>query len=247
MTTQKKLSLDSEFESKPTTFVLNSKSVDDKYFTPSEVETHNSNDDLWLSWLGSVYNLTPLAEAYRGNPLMVPILKNAGKDISHWFDPKTQSIKMHIHPLTGVLCSYTPEGRFLHIPPPLPRADAHEYKNIENNSTFTPWWLDSSYRIGRLSQKTRKVKIINTLTRDEHVIEVCSEEKLSAIQERYLSYNSHAKGYMWKRLCSLLDMSLTLEQNGIKSESEQFDTLGLDEDQWLPALHLYFSDDLTVA
>ena len=39
---------------------------------------------------------------------------------------------------------------------------------------------------------------------------------MSAIQERYLAFNSHAKGYMWKRCGQLLDMSLTLQENGIK-------------------------------
>lgn len=55
-----------------------------------------------------------------------------------------------------------------------------------------------------------------------------------------MAYNSHAKGYMWKRLGTLLDMALTLEQNGIKDESATFETLGIDEDQWLPVIHLYF-------
>ena len=88
---------------------------------------------------------------------------------------------------------------------------------------------------------------------------VCSEESLSAIQERYLESNEHAKGYMWKRLGGLLDMNLTLQENGVKDEEEMFDKLGMNSDQWLPVIHLYFryslslkfsliiSDDLTVA
>ena len=71
---------------------------------------------------------------------------------------------------------------------------------------------------------------------------------MSQIQERYLKqYNAHAKGYMWKRLGTLLDMSATLDKNGIPDESDQFEMVGLSEDEWLPVLHLYFSDDLTVA
>lgn len=69
---------------------------------------------------------------------------------------------------------------------------------------------------------------------------VCSEDKLSAIQDRYLAYNAHAKGYMWKRLNALLDMTQTLEANGIKDETEQFEKLGMNEDEYLPAIHLYF-------
>ena len=37
-----------------------------KYFTPKEVAVHNTVDDLWVSFLGKVYNLTPLCEKYKG-------------------------------------------------------------------------------------------------------------------------------------------------------------------------------------
>ena len=38
-----------------------------KYYTPNEVSVHNTLKDLWVSFLGKVYDLTPLCE------------KNAGK------------------------------------------------------------------------------------------------------------------------------------------------------------------------
>ncbi|ORY48746.1 hypothetical protein BCR33DRAFT_782431 [Rhizoclosmatium globosum] len=182
-----------------------------RYYTPAEVEAHNAPYDLWLSWNGHVYDLSVLAEERRGDPLLVPILKNA-------------------------------EGRFLHVPPPLPRADWDVYQ------VKTPWWQDKeAYCIGKLGSKTRKIIIKNTLTQDEHTIEVCVEEKLSAIQDRYMALNSHAKGYMWKRLGTLLDMTVTLEENGIKDEGPMMEKLGMDEENYLPTIHLYFSDDLTVA
>lgn len=37
-----------------------------KYFTPNEVAIHNTVDDLWVSFLGKVYNLSPLCEKYKG-------------------------------------------------------------------------------------------------------------------------------------------------------------------------------------
>ena len=37
-----------------------------KYYTPQEVAVHNTMEDLWVSFLGKVYNLTPLCEKYRG-------------------------------------------------------------------------------------------------------------------------------------------------------------------------------------
>ena len=42
-----------------------------------------------------------------------------------------------------------------------------------------------------------------------------------------------------------LDMTKTLKQNGIQDESEAFYELNIDEDDFLPAIHLYFNDDLT--
>ena len=45
----------------------------------------------------------------------------------------------------------------------------------------------------------------------------------------------------------LLAMRETLEANGIPDESVQFDVLSMDEDAFIPTIHLYFSDDLTVA
>ena len=44
-----------------------------------------------------------------------------------------------------------------------------------------------------------------------------------------------------------LNMELTLEQNGIEDESEKFLELGMDEDFFIPTVHIYFSDDLTYA
>ena len=76
----------------------------DRYFTPAEVELHNAESDLWLSWLGHVYDLTSLSQEYKGKNiyykfqgdiLMVPILKHAGQDISNWFDPKTASVVLN--------------------------------------------------------------------------------------------------------------------------------------------------------
>lgn len=47
-------------------FVKTAKMTRPKYFTPNEVAIHNTVDDLWVSFLGKVYNLTPLCEKYQG-------------------------------------------------------------------------------------------------------------------------------------------------------------------------------------
>lgn len=212
-----------------------------KYYTPAEVAIHNTAEDLWVSWLGNVYNLTILSKKHKGSPLMIPILKNAGQDISHWFDKDTGDLKTHVHALSNLRVPYIPDGRFVDVPPVGPRSDWPV-------SSQLPWWEDhQEYWIGRLTTGTRKIKLVNTLTKDEHVLEVCKEETISAIQERYLSNNAHAKGYMWKRLGNLLDMSMNLEENGVIDERETFEKLGLNDEEFMPAIHLYFSDDLTVA
>ena len=42
-----------------------------------------------------------------------------------------------------------------------------------------------------------------------------------------------------------LKMGETLEQNGLKDESEDFFKLGIDEDLYLTTIFLYYNDDLT--
>ncbi|NP_001017684.1 cytochrome b5 domain-containing protein 1 [Danio rerio] len=208
-----------------------------KYFTPNEVSLHNTINDIWVSYLGKVYDLTPLLEAYKGDVLLKPIIECAGKDISHWFDPKTKDILTHVDPLTGCIKYYTPRGRFIHIPPPCPRTDWA-------NNFGKPWWKDNRYEVGLLSAKTRWIRIINTLTSQEQKLEVCSEESLDEILHRYLFYNSHAASYTWKLSGINLDMSKTLSENGIPEEDE-FYCGSPDCNLFSPSICLYFNDDLT--
>lgn len=41
-------------------------------------------------------------------------------------------------------------------------------------------------------------------------------------------------------------MSQNLKLNGVEDESEVMERVGMDEEEWLPRVHLYFADDLTV-
>lgn len=50
----------------------------------------------------------------------------------------------------------------------------------------TPWWKDDSYVLGRLTAKTRRIKLLNMLSRQETTLEVCFEETLNEIQRRYM-------------------------------------------------------------
>lgn len=42
-------------------------------------------------------------------------------------------------------------------------------------------------------------------------------------------------------------MNKTLEENDIPDETADLTDLGIDEDEYIPAIHLYYNDDLTVA
>ncbi|ESN96027.1 hypothetical protein HELRODRAFT_67728, partial [Helobdella robusta] len=207
-----------------------------RYYTPYEVLAHNTYDDLWVSLLGKVYNLSQLSEKNKGSILMKPIIEAAGKDISHWFDEITEEPRRYLDPLTNISLIYTPYGRYVHVPPPYPSSDWA-------NDFGTPWWKDSNYYIGHLTKKTRKLKIINTLTSQQ---DVCSEETINEILRRYLAYNLHANSYTWKYDGVVLDMNKTLEENGIKDDDFEFYNLKMDDTEYLQYVHLYFNDDLTV-
>ncbi|XP_061421924.1 cytochrome b5 domain-containing protein 1 isoform X2 [Lethenteron reissneri] len=211
-----------------------------RYLSPREVSLHNVPEDTWVSFLGAVYDLTPLCDQYKGDMLMKPIIEAAGQDISHWFDLKTKDIRTHVDPVTNTVTFHTPQGRFLHVPPPYPSTDWA-------NDFGRPWWRDTSYQVGLLSKKTRFIRVINTLTSQEHIIEVCTEEIMSEILQRYLKYNAHAGSYTWKHAERELDMGLTLDENGVPDEDEEFLRLRLEPDDYRQTLHLYYNDDLTEA
>ncbi len=84
------------------------------------------------------------------------------------------------------------------------------------------------------------------LSGQDDLLEVCSEETLDEIRSRYLTYNSHAMSYTWKRLGRTLNMSKTLHENGVVDETDEFAGLNIDPEQYIPALHVHFNDDLTV-
>jgi hypothetical protein len=83
------------------------------------------------------------------------------------------------------------------------------------------------------------------LSHQSDLLEVCAEERMCDIRDRYLNYNRHALSYTWKRLGRVLNMDLNLEENGIPDETEEFASLNIDEDHYIPALHVHFNDDLT--
>ena len=85
-----------------------------RYYTPDEVKVHNSANDCYVSIFYDVYDLTKfIQENY--SDLMEPLIKAAGTDISHWFDPKTGDPKTCVLPGTSLLSYYAPNGLYPNI------------------------------------------------------------------------------------------------------------------------------------
>jgi hypothetical protein len=89
-----------------------------------------------------------------------PLVEAGGTDITYLFDSKTREPRTRIDLSTGLKTFYTPKGKYLHL---------------EVNETEVKWWKDQSLVIGRLTQKSRNIKLINMLTDHEFVLEVPCE------------------------------------------------------------------------
>lgn len=210
-----------------------------RYYLPEDLEPHSTSEDCWVSIHGKVLDVSRLLTAKKGDPLCRPLIKSAGLDISHWFDPNTNNPRQYIDVEQGRHCWSLPEGRFLHVPPELPGEFEYDFD--------LPWWCDSQYQIGHLTKKPRLIRIINTLTHHEETLEVPTEETLEEIQRRYMEINKHSQSYTWKDCYGkLLDLNKTLEANGIKDEGAEYDYLDIpDADRHIPSILIYFNDDLT--
>ena len=103
-------------------------------FGPFEVILHNKPDDCWISFLGKVFDVTPLIKQYKREDCVKPLIAFAGKDVSNWFDERTGDIQYRVHPITGVEVPYLPHG-------PLPETECEvpstKWRPYEN----PPWWM----------------------------------------------------------------------------------------------------------
>jgi hypothetical protein len=135
--------------------------------------------------------LTCTGGCVTGSPLLRPLLRRAGQDISHWFDAKSNEPKTTIDTETGCRVPFCPEGVYVDIPAAEPR--------MRERLTFrTPWWRDEAkFLIGRVTARPRRLRVVNVVSRLEHLLECCSEETLTEILFRYLAHNAHATSYTW--------------------------------------------------
>ncbi|XP_067004187.1 cytochrome b5 domain-containing protein 1 [Anabrus simplex] len=209
------------------------------YYTPGEIVVHNKPNDIWVSIHGLVYNLTPLIKLHWGQQVIKPLLAYAGKDISHLFDPETLEFNYRYHIISSLYFPFMPHG-------PLPGI-----KEEVPSTKWTPpddeqWWHpNSQYVIGYVTERARKIRMLNVLTGTENTLTVCKEDKLSRILERQLLFNSHIRSYTWKFETRVLDMNKTLEENKIPDYRDEFKKYGQLEDEYIPAIMLYYNDDLT--
>jgi len=217
-----------------------------RYYIPKEVSLHNAVDDCWVCVFGKVYDISYLLVNVSSSEesLVTPIVAHAGQDVSHWFDEETGDVIKEIDPVTGLSTPHLPYGRFVHVPPSEP---------VSNWSTEfdEPWWRDEAFCIGSLSSAPRSIIVRNMLTYQESVLQVCEEETIEEIQDRYMDWNRHSGSYTWKVLDEdvfrPLDMTLTLTENGVPDESSQLKKLSIPIEKFIPMIHAYFNDDLSEA
>ena len=59
----------------------------------------------------------------------------------------------------------------------------------------TPWWTNEEYQIGLLSQNVRPIKLLNTLTHQEHFLEVSGRPRDTRRDTRMFLALGHTTGY----------------------------------------------------
>ncbi|KAG7307361.1 hypothetical protein JYU34_007546 [Plutella xylostella] len=243
-----------------------------QWFTPAEIAVHHTAEDCWVALSGRALNLTEwikeqlarcrctktcscggqdrycdencyekcqcIVSGYQycdARRLAMTVLAFAGKDISSWF--KGDDWVHYIHPIAG---THTPFYRWGPDAkqPVVPSTRWRPYEE-------PPWWLDEKYVEGYVSAKTRPLRIVNTLTGSTVTLEVCSEESIYQIMMRYCLHNSHFASYTWRYQGRSLCLNMTLAQNGIPDERDTFNQVGLPDNFYIPAILIYYNDDLT--
>uniref|UniRef100_A0A8C6ZB67 Uncharacterized protein n=1 Tax=Nothoprocta perdicaria TaxID=30464 RepID=A0A8C6ZB67_NOTPE len=97
---------------------------------------------------------------YRGVPLCV-----GGPGVPPGVPACPPQLLQRVDPRTGLRGYRAPGGRVPGVPPLAPRSDWVP-------PAGPPWWRDPRYEVGRLSAHPRLVRLVNTLTGHEDVLEV---------------------------------------------------------------------------
>lgn len=216
-----------------------------RWLTPADVAKHNSEQSAWVSVFSRVVDVTSLLKRTATGAADVcdaatqTLLRNAGRDVSHWFDRATGDVRTVVDAASGLATAQQP---LPHAPPAAPTTAAAVV-------FAEPWWRSADLCVGRLTQRPRRVGVLNTLLPHDAVVvvECAAEEPLSEVLcGRYAALaNAHARSYTAKYLGRTLDPQRTLEENGVPDDEAAFEDAGVDGAPHVPTLFLYFNDDLT--
>lgn len=146
------------------------------------------------------------------------LIKFAGKDLSSFFNH-------HGEPLERV-------NQYMNNVPVFPPA----FEKESDDNDF--WWCEENYVIGKITCTERRVRIINSLTQKTVSMNVCEEDSIDKIKQKYAKlFNRNADNYVWRKISSSdpkpghLFMDKTLTQNDIPFEKHE--KLGLPPAIWL--------------
>ncbi|OEH73807.1 cytochrome b5 domain-containing protein [Cyclospora cayetanensis] len=202
------------------------------FILPDDLQRHCVSTDCWVSVYGRVYDLSPLLALNR-NQLAVPLIENAGSDISHWFCPDTMQPQAVARVRSDTTEVYKhPNTPFLHVP--------------GSGCTGTPWWRDARYIVGELAQSVAPVYFLNTLTGQKTALHIPIDKPLKLVLDQQLKgANSHAEAYTWSCRGRAVDLDKSLTQNDIHIVSDS-DDVPCDPAQRPPppTILLHFEDDL---
>ena len=204
-----------------------------KYFTKYDLLNFNTINKCYVSLFGKVYDITDSICNNKIRPEAETLYKYAGKDVTHFFDPKTKK-------------PYQMQRELQAITKSLPKERIDELKSSSNSKLF--WYEDESLIVGKMTEREIKIRFVNTLNYIEHTLVVPIEETLNEICHRYFSMNKHAQSYTWKDINGcVLNMDLTLKDNGITERYNELEYINVPEEEiYLPTIYLYFNDDLTI-
>ncbi|CAH1390110.1 unnamed protein product [Nezara viridula] len=207
------------------------------YFKRGEVALRNTTEECWVIIRGIVRDVTPVVQKYITKSCVRPVLAEAGKDISHWFDNKGELVTF-VHPITMEQVPYLPHG-------PIPQlCENYLPSPFWFPTPVVPWWKDKRLFVGRLTANERPIRVRNMLTKMEASFTVCEEDLIGGgIAARYKVYNSAYNSYVWKFEGRNVDMDRTLTQNGIEDLRPAMRGVQLPECLYIPCLDLYYKDD----
>ncbi|XP_014284362.1 cytochrome b5 domain-containing protein 1 [Halyomorpha halys] len=207
------------------------------YFKRGEVALRNTTEECWVVIRRIVRDLTPLVQRYITKSYVRPILAEAGKDISHWFNDQGELLTF-VHPITMELVPYLPHGNIPHL------CENYLPSPYWFPTPLVPWWKDKRYFIGRLTANERPIRVRNMLTKMEATFTVCEEDTIGGgIADRYKVYNSAYNSYVWKFEGKKVKMNKTLTDNGIEDIRPAMRDVQIPECFYIPCLDLYYKDD----